>query len=66
MNVPGYYNRLSFLFQAGVSITRIVGFFRQPDLSPDARTYDPRSGMFKHLGLLPLDQIRVTVGLLLK
>uniref|UniRef100_A0A2C9LV32 ABC transmembrane type-1 domain-containing protein n=1 Tax=Biomphalaria glabrata TaxID=6526 RepID=A0A2C9LV32_BIOGL len=31
------------LIQAGVSITRIVGFFRQPDLSPDARTYDPRS-----------------------
>ncbi|KAH9490363.1 Canalicular multispecific organic anion transporter 2 [Bulinus truncatus] len=30
------------LVQAGVSITRIVGFFRQPDLNPNARTYDPK------------------------
>ncbi|CAL1537561.1 unnamed protein product [Lymnaea stagnalis] len=30
------------LVQAGVSITRIVGFFRQPDLKPDARSYDSK------------------------
>ncbi|XP_059158170.1 multidrug resistance-associated protein 1-like isoform X2 [Physella acuta] len=49
------------LVQAGVSITRIVGFFRQPDLNPDARTYDPGSdaaikienGTFKWDNVMP-------------
>ncbi|CAG5117053.1 unnamed protein product, partial [Candidula unifasciata] len=30
------------LIQAGVSVTRIVAFLRQPDLKPDARTIDPK------------------------